>query len=1125
MANKWMRKLGMGMSVIMTVSQLSGMMVFAAPENSSDDEIGFMDVLDEKFEEESDTCIDDLENDIELIETESEDIVCASANIIDSGTCGDNLTWNLDNDGLLTIAGEGKMNNYSDNNVPWYTYRDEIIDVVIKNGVTSIGSFSFANCKEIVSVNLPESLTNISHHAFGKCIKLQSIELPNSLDSLEGSVFSGCESLKSMVFPANLNCININTCTGCTALESVCISDGITAIYENAFDGCELLSEVIFLGSETKWNSIIIQNGNENLKNSKITFSAITEPKSGTLGDNAKWILDSNGILTISGTGKITSACPFNADNSFRYTKKLIINEGITGWDCLTFDGCSDLITVVLPSTIENIGINSFAKCFKLKSIIIPQSVESISRAAFANCTSLSEITLPENMEMIEEYTFSECTSLCKITIPSKIHIIYKYAFSNCHLLKDVFYSGTKENWKKTSIKEGNECLYNAIIHCSDGDYYVVQEIVLDTTEMTLEAGDSKTILATPTPKEADSTVEWFSSDPSVAIVDENGKVTAISTGTAKITATATNGTDDTTDDKSVTCVITVVEPRIAVLNITLDETEKTIEAGGTVSIVATLNPTDATEKEIIWSTDNSAVATVNESGLITAISEGTAKITATATNGTIDAIDDVMATCTITVIEKIEYIFTPTPVFTIVSSSDNTPTPTPAKSQYHSLTVSAKESSIEINEGDTINISKNYIVGTLKNGNETIDRLETNGDSGSEGISISSKYFSTPGEYLFDYRLYEAEEVTPSTMMLTRNSSGGYGFQYGASTIKRGSYIGTGKLYITVKEIKKTEVKKTDPTMIRCLQVDHLLNEGNDSYISLDEKNVYDYTGFIVYDGGVFIAVSGKLDTTVNGLLNDPNDPSKWYFMSNGQVQMSHVGLALYDGEWFYVNNGLLDTELNAYVDYDGGKFFVGAGRIMSEVSGLAMDPQGSDWYYLAGGQAQTQYTGLAQYDGAWFYVIDGKLAQEYITLVDYDGNTFCSVNGMLKDYSSLNDKEAIIASFNYHRHKAGLQYLGTDVTLSEAAQIRANEVSYTDSIATRPNGKEANSIFTEYPVDCSLVYNTRATSDVYHNPSDISMEFITQDKFIIDNRFNKIGIGITQNFGKYYWYIILTD
>ena len=143
------------------------------------------------------------------------------------------------------------------------------------------------------------------------------------------------------------------------------------------------------------------------------------------------------------------------------------------------------------------------------------------------------------------------------------------------------------------------------------------------------------------------------------------------------------------------------------------------------------------------------------------------------------------------------------------------------------------------------------------------------------------------------------------------------------------------------------------------------------------------------------------KVDTTVNGVMIDgAASPLVWYFCSNGQVQTQHVGLAEYDGEWFYIENGKVATDMNAFVEYNGGLFAVGAGRIIGEYNGLMQDPQdpvNGAWYYFAGGQAQTQYTGLAMYDNVWFYVVKGKLATDYTGTVEYDGATFNVTNGMV--------------------------------------------------------------------------------------------------------------------------------
>ena len=152
------------------------------------------------------------------------------------------------------------------------------------------------------------------------------------------------------------------------------------------------------------------------------------------------------------------------------------------------------------------------------------------------------------------------------------------------------------------------------------------------------------------------------------------------------------------------------------------------------------------------------------------------------------------------------------------------------------------------------------------------------------------------------------------------------------------------------------------------------------------------------MYEDGLFLVVEGKLETGKSGLVQDPYNPDIWYFLADGQVQTQYTGLALYDGEWFYVDKGRLDTTIAAYIEYDGGLFYVAAGRILKEVSGLAQDPNGPDWYFLAEGQAQTQYTGLALYDGEWFYVVEGKLAEDYTGAVEYDGESFNVVNGMVR-------------------------------------------------------------------------------------------------------------------------------
>ena len=160
-----------------------------------------------------------------------------------------------------------------------------------------------------------------------------------------------------------------------------------------------------------------------------------------------------------------------------------------------------------------------------------------------------------------------------------------------------------------------------------------VESISLNETALELTEGETATLTATVLPENAtDKTVTWTSDTPAVATVAD-GVVTAVAEGTAKITAKA--------GDASVLCTVTVKKKVIAVESVTLDPTSLELTVGGTAALTATVLPENATDKTVTWSCDNTAVATVAD-GVVTAVAEGTAKVTAHA--------GDASAVCTVTV-------------------------------------------------------------------------------------------------------------------------------------------------------------------------------------------------------------------------------------------------------------------------------------------------------------------------------------------------------------------------------------------------------------------------------------------------------------------------------------------
>ena len=179
-----------------------------------------------------------------------------------------------------------------------------------------------------------------------------------------------------------------------------------------------------------------------------------------------------------------------------------------------------------------------------------------------------------------------------------------------------------------------------------------VSGVTLDKTTLGLAAGkETAQLTATIAPAGASyKDIVWTSSDESVATVDANGIVTPVWSGTAVITATATNGTEFTSDDKTATCTVTV--SAVSVSGITLNNTTLTLIAEGERStLTATITPDNVSYSTVVWTSSDESVATVSASGVVTPLAPGTAIITATATNGTATTADDKTATCTVTVI------------------------------------------------------------------------------------------------------------------------------------------------------------------------------------------------------------------------------------------------------------------------------------------------------------------------------------------------------------------------------------------------------------------------------------------------------------------------------------------
>lgn len=197
----------------------------------------------------------------------------------------------------------------------------------------------------------------------------------------------------------------------------------------------------------------------------------------GKNGDNVTWTLDSDGTLTIQGTGEMKDYIEYEEDDDTYWfdkdrpwkhfegeIKKIVIENGLKNIGANAFAHCTALISVTIPSSVTSIGLSAFYNCSALTSVTIPNGVTCIEESTFSFCYSLSSVTIPESVITIGKYAFNSCY-FTSLALPSSVAYIDQYAFLDCDYLIDVFYNGTEAQWNNISIGLDNEPLTSATIH------------------------------------------------------------------------------------------------------------------------------------------------------------------------------------------------------------------------------------------------------------------------------------------------------------------------------------------------------------------------------------------------------------------------------------------------------------------------------------------------------------------------------------------------------------------------------------------------------------------------------------------------------------------------------------
>lgn len=373
----------------------------------------------------------------------------------------EDLNWNLDENGVLTVTGKGEMNF---NVIPWLKKKNYIREVKIGEGITTIQDDAFNNCFNIEKINLPNSLKEVGVSSFAcGSHKIKEIIIPDSVEIIKMGAFSSLYQLENLKIGSSVCTIEAKAFYGCChKLKHIVVPKSVRTLGTQAFSDCTSIESVEFLhGSEDK-----IEIGSGAFSNCD-SLDRVILPKS---------------------LKEISAATFRNCKLNFIEWPDSLYTIAVGA-----FAGCK-FSNISLPLTIRYLSSEAFVECAFLKELYIPANVNSGFSGSFVGCQSLKKIEVSvdnpiydsrENCNAIIETASNSLISACNVsTIPTSVKAFGPYSFSrlpieeftipsNVNLIEDcAFYFC--DSLKKVILPETEiEFAYSAFSGCSNIKYFI----------------------------------------------------------------------------------------------------------------------------------------------------------------------------------------------------------------------------------------------------------------------------------------------------------------------------------------------------------------------------------------------------------------------------------------------------------------------------------------------------------------------------------------------------------------------------------------------------------------------------------------------------------------------------
>lgn len=487
--------------------------------------------------------------------------------------------------------------------------------LVLPENLEYIAQRAFSSCENIDGIQFNDKLKSIGYAAFSRNKKVTNINLPDSLTYMDGRAFSGCESLTDVKIGKNINVISEYIFENCTSLRQIIFPSNVNRISKYALKGTTSLKNVIIESKE-------IERMEFDSKNADIYLYGNTT--------TSKYADDHNIKYKDLNTNKPSLEKPIlSIDRDELQINSLTERPKITA---TLSDGGSP--NVIWTSSNEKIATVS-------NGVITPKAGGFVYIEAYdANTKNLKQScwvyvcvlrTLPDGSKVYPGDLDGD--GVINANDTSSILDWFNRNLTEDEIAVADLDSNGVVNANDASISSD---LFNSNSKFRPGKYNPVTKVTLNQTTLTLaKVGNTETITATFAPLDTTDSpnVRWYSDNTKVATVT-NGKVTAIGSGTATIRATV--------GKKSATCTVTVPQPIIPLMGISLNKTTLTLEKGKSETLTVAYNPSNTTEnKTVTWKSSDTKIVTVSN-GKITAIGSGKATITA--------MVNGKNATCTVTV-------------------------------------------------------------------------------------------------------------------------------------------------------------------------------------------------------------------------------------------------------------------------------------------------------------------------------------------------------------------------------------------------------------------------------------------------------------------------------------------